>query len=112
MTRSIHAPGAFEANIQRGLAGAQAVLDEAGVTSAEGLWAQARREKGDISGFDDEKEPIKRQQMAAIALYRARRAAEDACFKGCRTPPKGCWHLRAGSHRISLAVRADVTAEG
>ena len=110
MTMSIHAPGASEADIQRGLAAAQAVLDEAGVTPVEGMWAQAREEKWDLSGFDDEKEPTPREHMAAIALDRARQAAEEACFAGWETRPKeGNWYLEVKdveSQKLSQAYEA------
>jgi len=77
--------GAAPEEIARGIEGAQAVFDEAGITAEDAAYGMFTLEGWDIKGFPKGEEPSEEEQKAADAWLEANRAA---CVARCAGWPE------------------------
>ena len=112
----LNIPGATQAEIERGLAAAQAVLNQGGVTPYEAAAGYFARDGWDVSGFSEDAVPTDAQLRAAGLWEDADVAAVEACCAEWPQKPehaglelqiseKDSWTTRCSTRLIQLYIR-------
>ncbi|TAM36955.1 MAG: hypothetical protein EPN61_15310 [Burkholderiaceae bacterium] len=84
---ALHIEGATPDDLARGVAAAQAVFDDTGVTPAKAARALFNRDGWDVRGFPEEAQPTEAEMQAAAVWEDAEFAATSACCAGWATVP-------------------------
>ena len=85
---TMDAPGASAADIERGIAAAQAVFASRSTTAKDAAWLCWERERRDVMGDRDAGDMTDAEHMAADAWYGAHTAAIAACYRDGTPSPE------------------------